>query len=62
MLCDDVGVLRGLKLFPRVDVPTGSSISVAESRNEGRPSENLARKIREWQHAIAMLIIDIRDN
>ena len=43
MLCEDVGVLLGLKLLPRVDVPTGSSISVAESRNEGRPSENLAR-------------------
>jgi len=35
MLCEDVGVLLGLKLLPRVDVPTGSSISVAESRNEG---------------------------
>lgn len=41
-LCDDIGVLLGLKLFPLVDVPTGSSISFAESKNEGKPSENRA--------------------
>ena len=31
-----------------MDVPTGSSISVSESRNEGKPSENLAVITIKW--------------